>query len=53
MLFVGRIEAIKGIDTLIRAMAVLLANRPEMGRMICVGIIGGDPASDERKRWAG
>ncbi len=49
ILFVGRIEALKGIDTLIKAMAQLqdegfLAKHP-----ICVAIIGGEAGVSEEK----
>ena len=39
VLFVGRIEPLKGIDTLIKAIALLR----EQGVVICLAIIGGDP----------
>lgn len=47
LLFVGRIEPLKGIDTLIRALALMreagvLADHP-----LCLSIIGGDPDADE------
>jgi len=46
ILFVGRIQPIKGIDTLIRAMALVRQRDPEMGSNVCVVIIGGDPDAD-------
>lgn len=48
ILFVGRIQAIKGIDTLIRAMALVLGRRPALRGKISLSIIGGagDPATD-------
>lgn len=48
ILFVGRIQAIKGIDTLIRAMALVLGRRPALRGKISLSIIGGvgDPAAD-------
>jgi len=39
LLFVGRIEPLKGIDTLIEAIAIM-KNR---GSVVCLTIIGGDP----------
>ena len=45
ILFVGRIQPIKGIDTLIRAIALLRQRDPEMRSNLCVAIIGGDPAA--------
>ena len=46
ILFVGRIQPIKGIDTLIRAMALVRQRDPEMRSNLCVAIIGGDPDAD-------
>ncbi|HEY1015870.1 MAG TPA: glycosyltransferase [Herpetosiphonaceae bacterium] len=42
LLFVGRIEPLKGIDTLLRAMALLADRRPSMRGQVCLAIIGGD-----------
>jgi len=42
ILFVGRIERLKGVDTLINAMACLQLK--EMGRPVHLAIIGGDPS---------
>jgi len=39
VLFVGRIEPLKGIDTLMKAIALLR----EQGVIVCLAIIGGDP----------
>lgn len=47
ILFVGRIEPLKGIDTLLRAMALLARRYPEQLSKICVSIIGGDPSQGE------
>jgi D-inositol-3-phosphate glycosyltransferase len=47
LLFVGRIEPLKGIDTLLRALA-LLHERGLMDRLeICLAIIGGDASVSE------
>ena len=48
VLFVGRIQAIKGIDTLIRAMAALVQKRPHLKGKLALTVIGGagDPATD-------
>jgi len=42
ILFVGRIQPIKGIDTLIQAVALVLAREPELRSNTCLAIIGGD-----------
>ncbi len=39
LLYVGRIEPLKGIDTLIEAIAIL----KDRGTVVCLSIIGGDP----------
>lgn len=48
VLFVGRIQAIKGIDNLIRAMALVLHRRPHLHGNMHLAIIGGagDPSTD-------
>jgi len=43
ILFVGRIEPLKGIDNLLRAIALVLERRPALRAGLCVPIIGGDP----------
>ncbi|TET53619.1 MAG: glycosyltransferase family 1 protein [Anaerolineales bacterium] len=43
ILFVGRIDPLKGIDTLLRAMADIIQQWPELRHRLCVPIIGGDP----------
>jgi D-inositol-3-phosphate glycosyltransferase len=54
ILFVGRIEPLKGIDSLLRAVALVMAQRPELREGLCVPIIGGDldpaRATDEMGR---
>jgi D-inositol-3-phosphate glycosyltransferase len=42
ILFVGRIEPLKGIDTLLRAMAIVAKDFPRWKDEICVCIVGGD-----------
>ena len=42
ILFVGRIEPLKGIDSLLRAIARVIEERPEMREGLCVSIVGGD-----------
>jgi D-inositol-3-phosphate glycosyltransferase len=46
ILFVGRIQPLKGIDTLIRALALVKKREPALAKNICVSIIGGDPNPD-------
>ncbi len=48
LLFVGRIEQIKGIDVLLDAMGRLLAKRPFLRDELCLVVIGGaiDPEED-------
>ncbi len=43
ILFVGRIEPLKGIDNLLRAIARVVERRPELRAGLCVPIVGGDP----------
>lgn len=42
ILFVGRIEPLKGIDSLLLAIAQVVKLRPELREAVCVPIIGGD-----------
>ena len=46
VLFVGRIEPLKGIDTLIEAMAILRDQGFLQKNPFCLSVIGGDPAED-------
>ena len=43
LLFVGRIEPLKGIDTLIQAMGLIAGNGDAADHQLCLTIIGGDP----------
>jgi D-inositol-3-phosphate glycosyltransferase len=49
ILFVGRIEQIKGIDVLLRALGLLLQRHPDMRSDLCLLVVGGalDPGDDE------
>jgi D-inositol-3-phosphate glycosyltransferase len=47
IMFVGRIEPLKGVDTLLRAMSLIHIRYPEVVDNVCVGIIGGDPWSND------
>lgn len=42
-LFVGRIEPLKGIDTILQATDVLRAENPELVKQLTVAIVGGSP----------
>jgi D-inositol-3-phosphate glycosyltransferase len=46
VLFVGRIERLKGIDTLLEAMATVVQDFPNWKEEICVCIVGGDTSED-------
>jgi D-inositol-3-phosphate glycosyltransferase len=43
ILFVGRIEPLKGIDSLLQAIAQVVAEQPDLREDLRVPIIGGDP----------
>jgi D-inositol-3-phosphate glycosyltransferase len=43
ILFVGRIEPLKGIDSLLRAIARVVDGWPELREGLCVPVIGGEP----------
>jgi D-inositol-3-phosphate glycosyltransferase len=47
VLFVGRIEPLKGIDTLLRAMAIVVKDFPRWKDEICVCIVGGDASEKQ------
>jgi D-inositol-3-phosphate glycosyltransferase len=42
VLFVGRIEPLKGVDVLIRAMSLVVQRHPELRDRLCLCIIGGE-----------
>jgi D-inositol-3-phosphate glycosyltransferase len=48
VLFVGRIEQIKGIDVLLRALGLLFFRHPELRNDVCLLVVGGalDPGDD-------
>jgi D-inositol-3-phosphate glycosyltransferase len=48
LLFVGRIEPLKGIDTLFHAIAILRSQIPQCLSNLCLSIIGGEPERDEQ-----
>ena len=43
ILFVGRIEPLKGVDTMLRAMALIQERHPQAVTNTCMAIVGGDP----------
>ncbi len=45
LLFVGRIEPLKGVDTILEALALLKAETPALTENLCLSIIGGDPTT--------
>lgn len=47
ILFAGRIEPLKGIDTMLRAMALIQERHPEALKSCCMAIIGGDPWAED------
>jgi D-inositol-3-phosphate glycosyltransferase len=46
ILFVGRIQPLKGIDILLKALGQIRAREPAIAENICLSIIGGDPNPD-------
>ena len=48
VLFVGRIEQIKGIDVLLESLGLLFARRPDLRQEVCLVVVGGalDPDDD-------
>ncbi len=48
LLFVGRIEPLKGIKTLLKALAILRQNG-QAGEKLCLAVIGGDLEEDQTK----
>jgi D-inositol-3-phosphate glycosyltransferase len=47
ILFAGRIEPLKGVDTMLLAMALIQQSCPEAVKNCCMAIIGGDPWADD------
>ncbi len=46
LIFAGRIEPLKGIDTLLKAICLIRSRHPRLVDDVCVAIIGGDPWAD-------
>jgi len=49
ILFVGRIEPLKGVDILIEAVAIAFRHHRELRDHVCLAIIGGDVGDDPSK----
>lgn len=47
ILFVGRVEPLKGIDTLLQAVALIKERSSAVAGKLCVCIIGGDPWAED------
>jgi D-inositol-3-phosphate glycosyltransferase len=46
ILFVGRMDPVKGLDTLMRAMAIVVERDPQWQENACLCVVGGDAADD-------
>lgn len=44
LLFVGRIEPLKAVDTILEAIAILRKDQPSLTDRLCLAVIGGDPS---------
>lgn len=53
IMFVGRIEPLKGIDTFMQAAAILRKHHPAEMKNICFTIVGGDPWAKNREAEMG
>ncbi|MFN8423560.1 MAG: glycosyltransferase [Anaerolineae bacterium] len=49
ILFVGRMDPIKGLDTLIRAMGIVVGRDPTLKENACLCVVGGDASEDLRR----
>ncbi len=47
LLFVGRIERLKGVETLLRAISLIRQQEPALAADMCVTVIGGNPDEPE------
>jgi D-inositol-3-phosphate glycosyltransferase len=52
LLFVGRIEPLKGLETLMRAIGILKRSMPELSTNLCVVIVGGSKDTNEHRQDA-
>lgn len=46
ILFVGRMQPLKGIDTILQALAIAKQREPDLVKDVCMAIVGGDPNQD-------
>lgn len=49
ILFVGRLDPFKGLDVLFEALCRLRELEPELGRQVCLAVIGGDADEDHTR----
>ncbi|MFN2114085.1 MAG: glycosyltransferase [Anaerolineae bacterium] len=49
VLFVGRPDPVKGLDTLVRAISIVVEREPSLRDNACLCIIGGDKTDDPRR----
>ncbi|MBC7261937.1 MAG: glycosyltransferase, partial [Chloroflexi bacterium] len=47
ILFVGRLDPLKGLDSLLKAMCKLTEMEPALARTLCLAVIGGDVDEDQ------
>ena len=51
ILYVGRIEPLKGIDSLFYALKILFVKNPKLKKKVCLWIVGGD-ISQKKSLWS-
>src|SRR3989338_2230037 len=51
ILFVGRIEPLKGIDSLFYALKILFVQNPKLKKKVCLWIVGGD-ITQQKSLWS-
>ncbi len=47
ILFVGRMDPVKGLDTLMRALALVLERQPDLAENACLCVVGGDKVDED------